>query len=84
MAKENWVKYVMQQKEKFECVLNVDNDKIFKLSQIFLYLFLNDSLFPRLPEYNQFHIHDSVDFCAPVKLTKFGDFATGTDNVPNA
>ena len=60
MAKENWVKYVMQQKEKFECVLNVDNDKIFKLSQIFLYLFLNDSLFPRLQEYNQFHIYDNV------------------------
>ena len=29
MGKENWLKFVMQQKEKLERVLNVDNDKIF-------------------------------------------------------
>ena len=29
MGKENWLKYVMQQKEKLEIVLNVDDDKTF-------------------------------------------------------
>ena len=29
MGKENWLKFVMQQKEKLERVLNADNDKIF-------------------------------------------------------
>ena len=48
---------MMQQKEKLE---SVDNDKILELLHIFLYLFLNDSLFPRLQEYNQFHIYDNV------------------------
>ena len=27
MVKENWLKYVMWQKEKLERVLNVDNDR---------------------------------------------------------
>ena len=40
---------MMQQKEKLE---SVDNDKILELSHIFL--------FPRLQEYNQFHIYDNV------------------------
>ena len=29
MGKENWLKFVMQQKEKLERVLNLDNDKNF-------------------------------------------------------
>ena len=50
MGKENWLKYDMQQKEKLERLLNVDNDKFLKLSHIFLYHFLNDSFSPRLQE----------------------------------
>ena len=34
--------------------------KIFKLSHLCLYLFLNDSLFSKLQEYHQFHIYDNV------------------------
>ena len=30
-GKKNWLKYVMQKKEKFERVLNVDNSNIFKI-----------------------------------------------------
>ena len=68
----------MQQNERLERVLNVDNDEIFlKLSHVCLYLFLNDILFPKFQEYNKFHIYDNVsstkifsyvDFCAPVKF----------------
>ena len=79
MGKKSWLKYVMQQKEKLEGVLNIDNAKFKKLSQICLSL-LNDSLFAKIQEYNQFHIWDNVpstkiflcvDFCIPVKSTKF-------------
>ena len=62
-GKKMWLKCVMQQKEKLERVLNIDNDKIVKLSKlshVCLYLFLKDSLFPKLQEYNQFYICDNV------------------------
>ena len=29
MEKENWLKYVMEEKEKLERDLNIDNDKTF-------------------------------------------------------
>ena len=78
MGKENWLEYMMRQKEKLERVLNVDNDNFFKLSHIFLYLCLNDSLFPRLQEYNQFHIYDNVP---STKNFSMWIFAAGMDNV---
>ena len=50
-----------------------------------LYLFLKWQFFPKLQEYNQFHLFvmeiSYVDFCAPVKSTKFWDFAAAIDNV---
>ena len=54
--------------------------KFFKLSYIYLYLFLNDSLFPKLQEYNQFHICDNV-----LSAQNFPsmDFSAGMDNIPD-
>ena len=60
MGKENWLKYVMQEKEKLERDLNKENDKTSKLLLICLYVFLNDSVFLKLQEYNWFHISDNV------------------------
>ena len=70
--------------------------KFFEILDIFMYLFLNDSLFPRLQEYNQFHIYNVPStknficgFLCPCKINKFWDFAagmdfaTGMDSVPS-
>ena len=43
MEKENWLKYVMRQKDKLERVLNVDNDKNFEIATHTYVSFLNES-----------------------------------------
>ena len=54
--------------------------KFFKSSHIYLYLFLNDSLFPKLQEYNQFHICDNVSSAQNFPSM---DFSAGMDNIPD-
>ena len=61
MGKENWLKNVMQQKEKLERIFlkcrqwqNFLNVTYMSLS------FLNGSLFRKLKEYNQFNIYGNV------------------------
>ena len=87
----------MQQKEKLEKVLNVDIGKIFLNYHTYSCIFfLNDSLFPRLQEYNQFHIYNVPStknficgFLCPCKINKilrfycWHGFAAGMDNVPD-
>ena len=60
MGKENWLKYVMQQKEKLERVLIVDNDKNFLNYHTYLFIYLHDNLFLGLQECNKFHVYDNV------------------------